>query len=452
VAARLARSPTGGTMRKIRRRTLLGWGLGLAGTAAAGRVAAAPEPAGKEPLSFKPEKGATLRLLRWSGFIKADEAQWNANTMKFSDKTGVPVLVEYITWEDVRPKAALAANVGNGPDIVMGWYDDPHIYPHKLIDVSDIAEELGKRHGGWYDVAHSYGFSQDLKRWIAVPIGATVEALNYRISWMTEAGFDKFPDTADGLLQLAKALKAKGHPSGFALGHAVGDGNNWTHWCLWAFGGKLVEADTKTIAVNRQETWTALEYAKELYAVMVPGVGSWLDPNNNRAFLAGEVSLTNNGISIYTVAKRDFPQIAADIGHANFPVGPAGRPTELNNFSQAFIFQYSRFPNAAKEYLRFMLDTEQAGPWVEAMNGYVTPALKEYRELPVWTKDPKTTPFRDGLARMLPNSYAGRPGQKAAAALADFIVLDMFADATVNGMSAKDAARRAEGRLRRIYG
>jgi multiple sugar transport system substrate-binding protein len=86
------------------------------------------------------------------------------------------------------------------------------------------------------------------------------------------------------------------------------------------------------------------------------------------------------------------------------------------------------------------------------MNGYVTPALKEYRELPVWTKDPKTTPFRDGLARMLPNSYAGRPGQKAAAALADFIVLDMFADATVNGMSAKDAARRAEGRLRRIYG
>jgi hypothetical protein len=27
----------------------------------------------------------------------------------------------------------------------------------------------------------------------------------------------------------------------------------------------------------------------------------------------------------------------------------------------------------------------------------------------------------------------------------------MFADATVNGLSAKDAARRAEGRLRRIY-
>ena len=69
----------------------------------------------------------------------------------------------------------------------------------------------------------------------------------------------------------------------------------------------------------------------------------------------------------------------------------------------------------------------------------------------MWTRDPKATPFRDGIARMLHNGYAGQPGQQAAAALAEFIVLDMFADATVNGMSAKDAAARAESRLRRIY-
>jgi multiple sugar transport system substrate-binding protein len=98
-----------------------------------------------------------------------------------------------------------------------------------------------------------------------------------------------------------------------------------------------------------------------------------------------------------------------------------------------------------------MFSPQQAGPWVEAMNGYVTPALQRYRDLPVWTRDPKATPFRDGLARMLHNGYAGEPGQQAAAALAEFIVLDMFADATVNSMSAKEAAARAENRLRRIY-
>jgi multiple sugar transport system substrate-binding protein len=37
------------------------------------------------------------------------------------------MLIEYVAWEDVRAKAAMAASVGAGPDIVMGWYDDPHL-------------------------------------------------------------------------------------------------------------------------------------------------------------------------------------------------------------------------------------------------------------------------------------------------------------------------------------
>lgn len=440
-------------MRAISRRTLLGWGAGLAAAAATSRVftARAQQPSGGYQPVFRPEKDASLRLLRWSGFVKSDEEVWNRTTKKFTDATGIPVTVEYITWEDVRPKAAMAANLGAGPDVVMGWYDDPHIYPQQLVDVTDVCDWLGQKLGGWYDVARTYGYSQPLKRWIAVPIGCPVACLNYRVSWMKEAGFDRFPDTMDGLMKLTRALKQKGHPAGFALGRAVGDGNVWVHWMFWAFGGKQVEADNRTIAIDRQETWNALEYAKEMYANWLPGVASWLDPNNNRAFLAGEVGLTNNGISIYYAAKKDFPRIAEDMDHANFPVGPVGRPTELHLFTQAFIFRHSRFPNAAKEYIRFMLDADQANPWVEAMNGYVTPALKAYRNNPVWTRDPKATPFRDGLERMLHNGYAGQPGQPAAAALAEFIVLDMFADATVNGMSAKDAARRAEARLRRIY-
>jgi multiple sugar transport system substrate-binding protein len=440
-------------MRRIGRRTVLGWGLGVAGAAVAGRVGqAAAQGAGAkyEPM-FKVEKGASLRLLRWSGFVKSDEEIWNANTKKFTDATGIPVNVEFITWEDVRPKAALAANLGSGPDLVMGWFDDPHIYPQKLVDVTDLAEDLGKRLGGWADVARTYGYSQPLKHWIGVPIGATGQCINYRSSWVKEAGFEEFPKTTDDLLKLAKALKQRGHPIGFALGHAVGDANSWVHWALWSHGGKAVESDNKTIAIDRKETVAALDWAKELYAQMAPGVGSWLDPNNNRAFLSGEISLTNNGISIYYAAKKDFPQIAQDMAHANYPVGNVGRPTELHVFSQAFIFKHSRAPNAAKEYLRFMLSPDQAGAWIDGMNGYVTPALKQYRDLPVWTRDPKATPFRDCLARMLPNGYAGLPGQQAAAALAEFIVVDMFSDVTVNGMSAKDAASRAANRLRRIY-
>src|SRR5689334_16224862 len=155
------------------RRSFLKWSLGAAAFAAS--RSRAQGPAGKYTPMFPVEKDAQLRLLRWSGFIKADEEAWNANTKKFQEATGTQVNIEYITWEDVRPKAAMAANLGTGPDLVMGWYDDPHIYPQRLIDVSDVAEGLGKQLGGWYDVARTYGYSERMKHWIAVPVGGTVE-------------------------------------------------------------------------------------------------------------------------------------------------------------------------------------------------------------------------------------------------------------------------------------
>ena len=81
--------------------------------------------------------------------------------------------------------------------------------------------------------------------------------------------------------------------------------------------------------IDSPETIKALEYAKELYGTFVPGTLSWLDPNNNKAFLDGQISLTNNGISIYYAAKTStdpkVKEMAADINHANMPVGPVGQ-------------------------------------------------------------------------------------------------------------------------------
>ena len=136
----------------------------------------------------------------------------------------------------------------------------------------------------------------------------------YRESHVKAAGFDAFPKDTDGFLKLCKALKAKGTPAGFALGNATGDGNCWAHWLVWAYGGKLVDENNKVV-IDSPETIKALEYAKELYATFIPGTLSWLDPNNNKAFLDGQISLTNNGISIYYAAKNSTdPKLQGDGG------------------------------------------------------------------------------------------------------------------------------------------
>ena len=126
-------------------------------------------------------------------------------------------------------------------------------------------------------------------------------------------------------------MKKQGTPGGLALGHASGDANGWVHWCLWAHGGNLVDKNDKVI-INSPETEKALDYCKKLYEEMIPGTASWNDASNNKAFLAGEIHWTNNGISIYVAATNDPTKknIAEDMDHAYFPVGPIGKPTELH--------------------------------------------------------------------------------------------------------------------------
>jgi multiple sugar transport system substrate-binding protein len=139
--------------------------------------------------------------------------------------------------------------------------------------------------------------------WIAVPFGVIANAIVYRDSHVKAAGFDGIPKDTTGFLKLCQAMKAKGTPPGFALGKAVGDGNNWAHWLLWSHGGKLVD-EKGNVVVNSPETIASLEYAKQLYETFVPGTLSWQDPSNNQAFLDGQISLTANGISVYYAAKN----------------------------------------------------------------------------------------------------------------------------------------------------
>ena len=423
--------------------------LGAAAVASAvpgARVSAAAE------YHVVPEKGAKLRLLRWKRFVQGDEDQWMANTRKFTEQTGVEVRVESENFEDIRPKAAVAANVGSGPDIVIGWYDDPHLYPDKLIDLTELANYLGGKYGGWYEVCKRYGMREN--RWIGLPLGAPCGCVTYRQSQVRAAGFESIPKDFAGFLKLCQALKAKGTPPGLALGNAVGDANGWCHWVVWGHGGKLVDEHDR-VAINSKETWAALEYAKELYQTFISGTLSWLDPNNNKAFLAGDMSLTFNGISIYYAAKTSkdpaMKAIAADIGHTNYPVGPVGRSAELQALTQAFVFKHTSYPNAAKEYLRFMWEKEQYWAWQEASMGYVTQPLAAYEANPVWTEDPKHTPFRDSLKKMQYHGYAGSLGPASAAALADYIMVNMVAEAASGAQTAKAAAERAEKRALRHY-
>ncbi len=350
----------------------------------------------------------------------------------------------------MQPKASVAANTGAGPDMFWGLYSLPHLFPQKCVDVTDVATYLGKKYGGWVESAQKYAMSG--KKWIAIPVCYSGNMLNYRIEASKKAGFSKFPTTNDAFLEYTKAMKANNTTGGFALGHASGDGNGWVHWCLWSNGGNVVDKNDKVI-INSPETEKALNYAKALYANMIPGVAAWNDASNNKAFLAGEINWTDNGISIYVAAKKDptKTEIAKDMDHAVWPVGPVGKPTELHLMYPIMAMTHTKYPQACKALMAFMLEADQFNKWLEESQGYLTHCLNAYDKNPVWTSDPKNTIFGEAGKRTLTAGGLGSVGEKAASAIADFVVLDMFASFCTGREDTKGAIKIAERQLQRIY-
>jgi len=397
---------------------------------------------------FTPEKSAKLQLLRGSTFLPAEGETTAANVKAFSDATGVPVQIENINQDDLPAKTALAAQVGSGPDIIWTQNTTAHLVAEKLVDVSDVANRLNDKYGPWYQVCIDYGMQNG--RWICIPVFVVGSLLNYRISWMRQAGFETFPATTDGLLKLCQGLQRIDHPAGFSFGHAVNDANNFNYWLLWAFGGKVTD-ETGMPAIESPQTLAALEYARELFPTLIPGVLSWMDINNNRAFLGGECSLTNNGISIYTQAKKTAPELAADMDHAAMPIGPAGVPTAQNRVDPMIIFRYTQFPQAAKALISFLMEAPQYPRLITNAAGFTTQALKGFADNPIWTSDPKIAPFGRAAQDTRSVSWPQTPNPAAAAVFANFIVVDMFA-ATVTGTTEPKAAmHRAQQQVERIY-
>ena len=439
---------------RFTRRDALKTGAAVAGVGAAANLTLFAQ-AWAQTVAWKPEKGAKIQLLRWKRFVQSEEDGFTALVAAFTKATGVEVSVLNESLDDVQPKASVAANIGQGPDMFWGLYSLPHLFPTKCVDVTDVATYLGKKYGGWAPTAVTYGTSGG--KWIDIPIAYNANVINYRQSMIEKAGFKEIPKDNAGFMELMKALKAKSTPGGFALGRASGDGNAWVHWALWSNGGNLVDEKDKVI-LNSPGTVKALEYAKELSTHFVTGTASWNDAFNNKAFLTSEISLTNNGVSIYAAAKAGaakgdakMKEVMDDMNHSLWPIGAAGKPTEFHIAYPMMIMKYSKVPNACKAFIAFMLEAENYNKWLESAVAYLTHPLNAYDANPVWTSDPKLSVARDAGRRTLTAGGLGSVGEKAASALADFVVLDMFAAVCTDRASIKDAIAIAERQAKRIY-
>src|SRR5215469_5535777 len=407
-----------------------------------------------KPPEFKIEKGASLHVLRPAKFIDPDEIYWKENTKKFIDATGVDVKVDFVSWEDLRPQLAVVANTGAGADCVISFGSDPHIYSSKLVELTDLADYLGAKYGGWYDLSLLYGRKWNSKNWIGLPIGGGTGPVLYRKSWLNAVGYNDIPNDLDKFLDLCQKLQKSGHPWGMSLGHALGDANGYSEWLLWTHNAYVVDENGK-VALDSKETIAALKYATELQKTMVPGTLTWNDVGNNQAYTAEQISMTFNGVSLYyTLLKSPDAKlnaIAADTYSHDTPFGESKRKPQSAAPMNAMVFKHSKYPNAAKEYLRFMMEADQYGPWLSNCLGYWCQSLKAYSHMKFWESDPKLAPYATAMDSPFYDGYKGPISTASAAVIANYTVVDMFASVVSGNTTPESAAKQAARAAERYY-
>jgi multiple sugar transport system substrate-binding protein len=442
-------------MVRIARRRLLQ--LSSAGAVAAGAVGVAGIfSAGRAPAYAQ---ATTLHWLRWSDFVPASDQLLRSQIVPECDKAlGIKLTLETINANDIQARITSAIQSGSGADIILVVNNWPQLYTGSVVDVSDVAEEIGNAQGGYYNI--SKVVANDGQKWIGVPWSIGGGLLTNRKSWFEEMGYSdgKFPETWDEYRAVGKKLKAQGRPYGQSLGHTFGDPVVFWYPFLWSWGGREVEGDGRTVSLNSKETLESVKYAIAFWNDCYdPGGLAWDDSSNNRAFLAGTVSSTNNGASIYLEAKKKPETYLTEKGsplwkdtfHTRLPKGGSGQFSFPFPFSD-MVMGYSKNQKAAKDFLRWVHSKPVFDQWFTSQQGFTLGPTAEWQNHPLWEKDPVMLPFRSIADIGRAAGYAGPANRAAAEVVTKYIITDMYAKA-VQGTPAEDAVKWAHGELVKIY-
>jgi multiple sugar transport system substrate-binding protein len=435
----------------MKRRTFIkAVGAGVAATGIEGILTAHRAPAFAQ--------GTTIHIVRWNDFVPAADEIWRKEYVPVAAKSlGIKLNVETINANDIPARATAAIQSGNGPDIIMLLNNYPHLYAESGVDVSDIAEEVGKAQGGIYALPQA--LCKVGSRWAAMPWSTVPALIAYRKSWFEEVGAKGFPTTWDQYREVGKKLKAAKRPIGQTLGHTFGDAPTFTYPLMWSYGGQEIDKAGKVILASKQTIESVNFMAAFWKDAHDEGGLAWDDTNNNRAFLSGEISSTLNGASIYVAAVRGGDKfktekgapLHTDILHASLPKGPAGEAPYHTAFTH-MVMKYSKNQKAAKDFLRWAHTRENYDKWFVVQKGFAIAPTRDWEKHPMWKEDPVMLPFSKASLTGRAMGYAGEPGKKAAEVWNKYIITDMYAQVCQGKMKAEDSVKWAAGELRKVYG
>src|SRR5437764_2682521 len=234
-----------------------------ASPAAVTSPAASPAAAAQTGPLPTAKQGASLKILLWSHFVPAYDDWFDNYAKQWGETNKVSVSVDHIRNADIPARLAAEASAGAGHDLFeFQAVIQTNTYADKLVDLTNIANAVGQKYGGWLDVAKSIGVVEG--QWKAMLTYLIVQPHLHRVDYFKEVGYDKFPDDYPTLLEATAKLKEQGHPCGLPLSHCNDGNHNWRS-VIYSFGGTEQSPDGQKVTIASDETLSAIKFGVDLF-------------------------------------------------------------------------------------------------------------------------------------------------------------------------------------------
>jgi multiple sugar transport system substrate-binding protein len=368
------------------------------------------------------------KLTVWwgKGFYKAEDDALFAAIKKFEAKyPKVKIELSLYAPQEMIPKSVAALDAGNPPDVAYGDVYDFQVtakwaYDGKLEDVSSIIDPIRARFEPQaLSTTFLYNNATQSRAYYAYPIKQQTMHIQYWKDMLADAGFKEgdIPKDWKGYWdfwcdKVQAGYRQKTGNRAFGTGFPMGVDSSDSFYSFLtfmdAYNVKLVNDSGKLLVDDpavRQGLIGAMTDYTAVYAkgCTPPSATNWKDPDNNVAFHNKTIALTHNAtISIAAKwlddsnnatlteaqraqAKKNYTELIATAG---FPNKPDGKPMAYRAaVKTGVIFKDAKNKVLAKQFVAFMLDEANLGPYVEGSLGRWFPVTKAGQQSAFWKAD-----------------------------------------------------------------
>ena len=399
-----------------------------------------------------------LRILQWVHFVPAYDEWFNKKyAVEWGQKNDTDVTVDNIGVAGINPRASAEISAQKGHDLFLFNWPPPTV-EEQTVDMKDVYQEIERKVGKPIDLGVKSTYNPKTKKYYAFSPSFTPDPVNYRQDLFGPVGLPNGPTSWDEVRSAgAKVKKQFGNPVGIGLANEIDTGMAM-RTIMYSFGAHEQDAGGN-LTLNSKETLEAIKFVKALFEeCMTPEVFTWDASSNNRAMIAGKISLALNAISITRTAEKDDPAISKKIQLTKALRGPV-RAIGLEHVMQCYVvWKFAENVEGAKKFLiDYTTNFRQA---FVAGEFYDFPCFA--KTVPDLTKliarDPKAHPpdkykvLEDVIEWATNVGYPGYANAAIDEIFGTWVLNVMFAKAASGASTPEEALKEADAACKRIFG